>query len=71
MVGATVPIWAGSRQKQMRLEAQAMREMAVADLASIKAETQARVLEILADLDRVVRLTALYRGTVLPRLGRP
>ena len=69
MVGATVPIWAGSRQKQMRLEAEAMREMAVADLASVKAETQARVLEILADLDRVVRLTALYRGTVLPQAG--
>jgi outer membrane protein TolC len=69
MVGATVPIWAGSRQKQMRIEAEAMREMAVADLASIKAETQARVLEIVADLDRVVRLTALYRGTVLPQAG--
>lgn len=69
MVGATVPIWAGSRQKQMRLEAEAMREMAVADLAIIKAETQARVLEVLADLDRVVRLTALYRGTVLPQAG--
>ena len=69
MVGATVPIWAGSRQKQMRLEAQAMREMVEADLASITAETRARVLEILADLDRVVRLTALYRGTVLPQAG--
>ena len=69
MVGATVPIWAGSRQKQMRLEAQAMREMAEADLAGSKAETRARVLEILADLDRVARLTALYRGTVLPQAG--
>ena len=69
MVGATVPIWAGSRQKQMRLEAQAMREMAEADLASVKTETQARVLEILADLERVVRLTVLYRGTVLPQAG--
>ncbi|HEX9893161.1 MAG TPA: TolC family protein [Gemmatimonadales bacterium] len=69
MVGATVPIWAGSRQKQMRLEALAMREMAEADLATLKAETRAAVLEILAELDRVTRLTALYRGTVLPQAG--
>jgi len=69
MVGASVPIWAGSRQKQMRLEAVAMREMAEADLAGLKAETQARTLEILADLDRVTRLTALYRGTVVPQAG--
>lgn len=69
MIGATVPIWAGSRQKQMRAEALAMREMAEADLAGLKAETRAGVLELLAELDRVVRLAALYRGTVLPQTG--
>ncbi len=69
MVGATIPIWAGSRQKQMRLEALAMRDMAEADLAGLKAETRAAVLELVAELDRVARLTALYRGTVLPQAG--
>jgi outer membrane protein TolC len=69
MVGATIPIWAGSRQKQMKLEAVAMREMAQADLAAMQADTRARVIEILAELDRVDRLTTLYRGTVLPQAG--
>jgi outer membrane protein TolC len=67
MVGVTVPIWAGSRQKQMKLEAQAMREMAEADLAGLQSETRARVLEIVAELERTARLAALYRGTVLPQ----
>lgn len=67
MVGATIPIWAGSRQKQMRLEALAMREMAEAELAGLRAETWAGVLELLAELERVTRLTALYQGTVLPQ----
>jgi outer membrane protein TolC len=69
MVGATIPVWAGSRQKQMRLEAVAMREMAQADLGAMRAETRARVIEILAELERVDRLTTLYRGTVLPQAG--
>jgi outer membrane protein TolC len=67
MVGATLPIWAGSRQKQMKLEAVAMREMAQADLAAMQAETRTRVVEIVAELDRVERLTTLYTGTVLPQ----
>ena len=67
MVGASVPIWAGSRQKQMRLEAAAMREMAEAELASLRAETRAAVLETLAELERSSRLSALYRGTILPQ----
>ena len=69
MVGASVPIWAGSRQKQMRLEAVAMKEMAEADLANAKAETRAQIVELVAELERVARLTALYQGTVLPQAG--
>jgi outer membrane protein TolC len=67
MLGASLPVWAGSRQKQMRLETLAMREMAEADLVGMQAETSARVIEILAELDRVRRLTTLYHGTVLPQ----
>jgi outer membrane protein TolC len=67
MVGATVPLWAGSRQKQMQQEAGAMREMAEADASAIKAETGARVVEIVAEVDRTRRLMALYRQTILPQ----
>ncbi|HEX5634206.1 MAG TPA: TolC family protein, partial [Gemmatimonadales bacterium] len=67
MVGASVPIWAGSRQKQMKLEASAMREMAEADLAGMRAETRGMLAEALAELQRARRLEALYRGTILPQ----
>jgi len=67
MVGASVPIWAGSRQKQMQLEALAMREMAEADLAAMRAETQGMLTEALAELTRARRLGALYRNTILPQ----
>ncbi|HEX5819140.1 MAG TPA: TolC family protein, partial [Gemmatimonadales bacterium] len=66
MVGASVPIWAGSRQKQMRLEATAMREMAEADLAAMRAETRGMLTEMVAEVGRARRLGALYRHTILP-----
>jgi outer membrane protein TolC len=67
MVGASVPIWAGRRQKQMRLEAGAMREMAEADLTGIQAETRGRVTELDAEIGRARRLLVLYRTTVIPQ----
>jgi outer membrane protein TolC len=67
MVGASVPIWAGSRQKQMRLEATAMREMAEADLAAMRAETRGMLMEMVAEVGRARRLGALYRHTILPQ----
>jgi outer membrane protein TolC len=67
MVGASVPIWAGSRQKQMRLEATAMREMAEADLLAMRAETRGMLAETLAEVGRARRLGALYRNTILPQ----
>jgi outer membrane protein TolC len=67
MVGANVPLWAGRRQKQMRLEAGAMREMAEADAATLQAETRARVVEVIAEVDRARRLMDLYRQTILPQ----
>ena len=67
MVGITLPIWAGSRQLQMRREADAMRQMAAADLAAMRADTRASVGRLHADLVRARRLGALYRGTVLPQ----
>lgn len=67
MLGASLPIFAGSRQLRMREEAAAMREMAVADLANMRAETRARVAESFANLVRARNLAALYRNTVLPQ----
>ena len=67
MLGATVPVFARSRQLRMREEASAMRAMADADVAAMRAETRARVAELHADIVRARNLAALYRTTVLPQ----
>ena len=67
MVGFRLPIWAGSRQKAMQRETAAMREMAVADLASMEADTRARVAELYADVGRNRTLLRLYWTSVLPQ----
>lgn len=67
MLGVRLPIWAGSRQKAMRREASAMREMAAADLRAMEAETRGRVGELVAAIARARRLRALYLGTILPQ----
>jgi len=67
MLGASLPVFARSRQLQMRVEAGAMRAMARADLAAMRADTRARVAELYADFVRGRNLRALYRTTVLPQ----
>jgi outer membrane protein TolC len=67
MVGASVPVFARSRQLRMREETIAMREMAEADLAAMRADTRARVAEVYAGLTRARNLATLYRNTVLPQ----
>jgi outer membrane protein TolC len=67
MAGASLPIFARSRQLRMREEAAAMRQMAVADLAAMRAETRGRVAEAYANLVRARNLAALYRTTVIPQ----
>jgi outer membrane protein, heavy metal efflux system len=67
MVGASLPVFARSRQLRMREETVAMREMAEADLGAMRADTRARVAEAYASLTRARNLTALYRNTVLPQ----
>ena len=67
MLGASLPVFARSRQLQMRVEAGAMRGMARADLAAMRADTRARVAELYADFVRGRNLRALYRTTVLPQ----
>ena len=69
MIGATLPIFARSRQLKMRDEAAAMREEAEADLTAMRAETRGRVGELYADFVRARKLSALYRNTILPQAG--
>ena len=67
MVGASVPVFARRRQLRMREETDAMRQMAAADLAAMRADTRARVAEAYASLTRARNLAALYRTTVIPQ----
>lgn len=67
MLGASIPVFARSRQYQMRNEAAAMTAMATADLAAMRAETRGRMTELYADYTRARNLRALYTTTVLPQ----
>jgi cobalt-zinc-cadmium efflux system outer membrane protein len=67
MLGATIPVYARSRQLRMRSEADAMRAMSAADLAAMRAETRGRMTELYADFARAKNLRTLYRTTVLPQ----
>ena len=67
MLGASVPLFARDRQLRMRQEAAAMKEMAQADLAAMRADTRGRIGEAYAALMRARSLSELYRTTVLPQ----
>ena len=67
MFGASLPVFARDRQLRMREEAAAMRQMAQADLASMRAETRGKIGEAYANLVRARNLSQLYRSTVLPQ----
>lgn len=67
MVGASLPIWSGSRQRQMRQEAEAMERMTAADLTAAQAETGARLAELEAEFAGARQLETLYRGTLVPQ----
>ena len=67
MIGASLPIFARSRQLRMRDEATAMQAMAAADLEAMRADTRGRIAEAFADLTRARNLSALYRRTIIPQ----
>ncbi len=67
MFGASVPVFARARQLKMRDEAGAMKQMALADLAAMRAETRGKIGEAYAALLRARNLARLYRTTVLPQ----
>ena len=67
MLGFSLPVFAGSRQLRLRDEAAAMQRMSVAELAEARADVDARIGELLAELDRASTLIDLYHGTVIPQ----
>jgi outer membrane protein TolC len=67
MIGASLPLFARDRQYQMRNEASAMKAMADADVAAMRADTRGKIGEAYADLTRARDLARLYRTTVLPQ----
>jgi outer membrane protein TolC len=67
MLGASVPLWAGSRQLKMRDETAAMRQMAVEELAAMQSDTRGRVAELVAEFERTRDLHRLYARTLLPQ----
>jgi outer membrane protein TolC len=67
MLGFTVPVFAGTRQMRRRDEAAAMEAAARAELASLQADVGARILELVAELDRTRTLVRLYRAEILPQ----
>jgi cobalt-zinc-cadmium efflux system outer membrane protein len=67
MLGFTVPVFARRRQYAMRREAAAMEQMAGAELEDAAVQVDARIGELLAELERARTLLRLYRTEVLPR----
>lgn len=67
MIGASVPVFARSRQLKLREEAAAMSQMASSDLAAMRADTRGALGERSADVVRARRLADLYRNTIIPQ----
>ena len=67
MIGASLPVFARSRQLKLREEAAAMRQMATSDLMEMRADTRGALGEAYADLVRARRLADLYRNTIVPQ----
>ncbi len=67
MLGVNLPIFAGSKQLVMRREMAAMRDMSQAELANLRNETIAQIIETRAQAERDRNLTRLYRASILPQ----
>ena len=69
MLGASIPVFAQSRQLRMRDEANAMQAMTAADVAATRADTRARVAATYVAWTKARNLSELYRTTILPQTG--
>lgn len=66
LVGFNLPVFAGSRQLRMRDEALALERVAAATLDETRAHVDARIEQLLADLNQGRTLIDLYREEILP-----
>lgn len=67
MVGFSVPVFAAQRQLRMRDEAAAMERMAHANLSAMRVDVDARIAELVAQLEEARTLVRLYERDVLPQ----
>jgi outer membrane protein TolC len=67
MVGINLPLFAGARQLPLRREIAAKRDMAAAELANLRNETTARIIELRARAVQDANLGRLYRSSILPQ----
>ncbi|MEK7402982.1 MAG: TolC family protein [Gemmatimonadota bacterium] len=67
MIGASVPVFARSRQLRMREETAAMRQMAEAEVSAMRASTRSEVITAYANLVRAHSLATLYHTTIIPQ----
>ena len=70
MFGASLPLFARDRQFKMREEAAAMKLMAQADLAAMRAETRGKIGEAYAALTRARNLAGSTERPCFPRPKR-
>lgn len=68
MLGFTLPLTPGSRQRQMTSEARAMHAEAVADLAAMRVETRERIGALAAELTRTAATRRHYETILLQEL---
>ncbi len=67
MFGVNLPIFAGSKQLAMRRQMAAMRDMSRAELANLRNETAARIIETRARAVQDRNLVRLYRTSIVPQ----
>jgi outer membrane protein TolC len=67
MVGFSLPLRAGSRQRPLRREMEAMEAAKTADLRELYTETLAELTAARAEVDRAHRLSDLYASAILPQ----
>jgi cobalt-zinc-cadmium efflux system outer membrane protein len=67
MVGFSLPLRAGSRQRPLRREMEAMEAAKTADLHELHTETLADLTAARAEVDRARRLSDLYASAILPQ----
>lgn len=67
MVGISIPLWAGSRQKPVRREMEAIQAAEEAGAMEMANETFARLAELRAEAQQASNLAVLYETSVLPQ----